>query len=77
MVALRNGSKAAIGSVWVFNIIGTVDLLYALSHQEVVPQLGAAWFIPTMLVPVLLITHFMIFANLFKPASVAKKSLAT
>ena len=77
MVALRNGSKAAIGSVWVFNIVGTVDLLYALSHQEVVPQLGAAWFIPTMLVPVLLITHFMIFANLFKPAIATKKSLTT
>lgn len=52
--------------VWVFNIVGTVDLLYALSHPDAVPSLGAAWYIPTFFVPLLLITHFMIFARLLR-----------
>ena len=35
------------------------------SHAQAVPHLGAAWYIPTFLVPVLLVTHFMIFTRLF------------
>jgi hypothetical protein len=67
LVLLRNKWKGAIGMVWLFNIVGTVDLLNALRHVDVAPKFGAAWYIPTMLVPVLLVTHFMIFTRLFKP----------
>ena len=49
---------------WIFNIVGTVDLVNALRHQGVVDLLGAAWFIPTFLVPLLLVTHFLIFTQL-------------
>jgi hypothetical protein len=62
--------------VWLFNIIGTLDLLYALSHEQAVPHLGAAWYIPTFWVPVLLVTHGMIFARLLKKTS-AQGSEAT
>ncbi len=66
LIALRSGWAGASALVWLFNIVGTVDLLNALRQAEVVPDLGAAWYIPTFLVPLLLVTHFMIFARLLK-----------
>ncbi len=69
LIALRTGWRGTLALVWVFNIVGTVDLLNALRHQDVVPNFGAAWFIPTFLVPLLLVTHFMMFARLLKPGA--------
>ena len=60
--------SGAIGLVWVFNIVGTVDLANALRHVDVVSGFGAVWYIPTMLVPLLLVTHFMMFARLVRGA---------
>ncbi|MFQ5961997.1 MAG: hypothetical protein ACE5MG_11435 [Candidatus Methylomirabilales bacterium] len=65
IVALRNRWPLALGLTWLANIEGTVDLLNALRHP-VVPHLGSAWYIPTFVVPALLVTHFMIFAMLVK-----------
>lgn len=56
--------------VWLFNIVGTLDLLKALSHAEVVPTLAGTWYIPTFLVPLLLVSHMMIFARLIKGPSI-------
>ena len=69
LMALRKGWRGAIGMVWLFNIVGTIDLLNALRHADVVPQLGAAWYIPTFFVPLLLVTHFMIFSVLLRSKS--------
>ncbi len=66
LIALRTGWAGALALVWLFNIVGTVDLLNALRQANVVPDLGAAWYIPTFLVPLLLVTHFMIFARLLR-----------
>ena len=66
LIALRTGRAGALVLVWLFNIIGTVDLLNALRQADVVPDLGAAWYIPTFFVPLLLVTHFMIFARLLR-----------
>ncbi len=66
LFALRTGWAGALALVWLFNIVGTVDLLNALRQANVVPDLGAAWYIPTFLVPALLVTHFMIFARLLR-----------
>ena len=69
MNALRGGcTNKALALVWIFNTIGALDLLFALSHVAVVPLFGAAWYIPTFLVPVLLVSHFMIFKRLLSPA---------
>ncbi len=73
LVLLRSGRKGAMGAVWLFNVVGTVDLLNALRHVEVAPNFGAAWYIPTFLVPLLLVTHFMIFARLLKPLTNPEK----
>ncbi len=66
LITLRIGWTGALALVWLFNIVGTVDLLNALRHVNVAPDFGAAWYIPTFLVPTLLVTHFMIFARLLK-----------
>ena len=59
-------SRLGIGLVWAFNLWGSADLLYAYYQGRVgvgvVPgQLGAAYFIPTVVVPLLLVTHGLVF----------------
>ncbi len=66
LIAIRTSWAGAIALVWLFNVVGTVDLLSALSRADAVPYLGAAWYIPTFFVPLLLVTHFMIFARLLR-----------
>ncbi len=66
LIALRTGWGAALPLVWLFNVVGTVDLLNALRQANVVPDMGATWYIPTLFVPLLLVTHFMIFARLLR-----------
>jgi hypothetical protein len=56
--------------VWVFNLWGTVDLLNVFYQGNAVGllpgQLGATYFIPTLLVPLLLITHGLVFRILLQ-----------
>ena len=56
----------AISTVWTFNVWGAVDLLYAIYEGEIGVRigpgsLGAAFFIPTVVVPPLLVPHGLIF----------------
>jgi hypothetical protein len=64
-------SAAGIAVVWIFNLWGTADLLnsfYQGPHSGLLAgQLGAAYFIPTLLVPLLLITHGLAFRILLLP----------
>jgi hypothetical protein len=61
------GSWLGTVVVWVLNIVGTVDLLNAFYQGNnlglgTTPGLqGAAYFIPTVLVPLLLVTHALMF----------------
>ena len=67
LVALRLRWPVALPLVWIFNIEGTVDLLYAVGqgmYQSAAGGMGAAFWIPAVLVPALLVTHYMIFALL-------------
>ena len=66
LVALRGGWGLALPVVWLFNIVGTVDLLNALRQADAVPHLLTTWYIPTFLVPLLLVTHTMIFVRLLR-----------
>jgi hypothetical protein len=64
-------SRLGIGPVWVFNLWGTADLLFAYYQGRigvgVMPgQLGAAYFIPTVVVPLLLVTHVLVFRLLLQ-----------
>jgi hypothetical protein len=64
VLLLRAQWSGAIGLVWLFNIVGTLDLANALRHVDVVSGFGSVWYIPTMLVPLLLVTHVMMFGRL-------------
>jgi hypothetical protein len=70
------GSTLGIILAWAFNILGSADLLYAFYegnrvHLDSAPGLqGAAYFIPTVLVPLLLITHALVFLLLLKRGGV-------
>lgn len=54
-------SAAGIAAAWIFSIWGSVDLLnvfYQAGHAGLLAgQLGATFFLPTLFVPLLLITH--------------------
>jgi hypothetical protein len=67
------GTQLGIITVWVFNIVGTIDLLNAFyqgNRLGIVPgQQGAAYFIPTVLVPLLLVTHALVFRILLRTDS--------
>ena len=58
-------SQLGIVLVWVFNLWGSADLLYAFYEGNRIGldpgQLGAAYFIVTVLVPLLFITHGLVF----------------
>jgi len=70
MMLLAKRARRAIPAVWVFNIWGMADLLYAIyagAHAQIRPEsLGAAFYLPTAIVPPLLVTHFLIFALLIR-----------
>jgi hypothetical protein len=70
LVAIRHRWVAMVPLVWLFNIVGVLDLANALSHIEAVPHFQSAWYIPTFVVPVLLVTHCMMFARLLRPAEI-------
>ena len=65
--------KAGIGLAWIFNIWGSADILNAFYQGNaaglMAGQLGAAYFIPTFFVPLLLITHALAFRILLQPQS--------
>jgi hypothetical protein len=63
-------SRAGIVAAWAFNLWGFADLLnafYQANGAKLLPgQLGAAYFIPTLFVPLLLITHVLVFRILLR-----------
>ena len=71
-LALYGRASWAIAIVWVFNIWGTLDLLNAI-YQGLIGvgigpgSLGAAFYIPTVVVPPLLVLHGLIFSILLRP----------
>ena len=64
-------SAAGVAAVWIFNLWGTVDLFnafYQANHAGLTAgQLGSTYFIPTFIVPLLLITHGLAFRILLQP----------
>jgi hypothetical protein len=73
------GQQSSLGIVlaWAFNLWGSADLLYAFyqgSRVGLVPgQLGAAYFIPTVVVPLLLMTHGLMFRLLLQRDTAIEK----
>ena len=66
---LHSGGPLGIPLAWIFNIVGTLDLFYAVfrgTQLGVGPQLGGAYFIPVLVVPALLVSHFLVFQILLR-----------
>jgi len=63
-------SKAGAVLAWIFNLWGSADLLnafYQANHAGLLAgQLGSTYFIPTLVVPLLLITHGVAFRILLQ-----------
>jgi hypothetical protein len=63
-------STPGVALAWIFSLLGTADLLnafYQANHAGLLAgQLGAAFFLPTLIVPLLLITHGLAFRILLQ-----------
>ena len=73
LISLPSTSGVAIA--WIFNVWGTADLFnafYQANHAGLLPgQLGATYFIPILVVPLLLITHGLAFRILLQHQNVS------
>ena len=67
-------SASGVVLAWIFSVWGSADLLnafYQANHAGITAgQLGATYFIPTFVVPLLLITHVLTFRILLQHQSV-------
>ena len=66
-VAMR--ARTAKLLVWVFNVVGSLDLIDAITLATVydaAPFMGAAYWIPAFWVPALLVTHYLTFLVLLR-----------
>jgi hypothetical protein len=77
----RLGTSFGSLLVWAFSLWGTADLLYAFyagNQGGLQPgRLGAAYFIVTLAVPLLLVTHGLIFRLLLQNERTAARARAT
>ena len=71
LVSLPRGAGIVIA--WIFNLWGSADLLNAFYQANdagvMAGQLGSTYFIPTLIVPLLLITHGLAFRILLQHQS--------
>ena len=80
LAALRTRFSGML--VWIFNVFGTADLLNAfyqgsrLSLADSPGLLGAGYFIPIFGVPLLLITHVLVFRLLMRKEAAAPSRVA-
>ena len=69
LAAVVPRSSLARPLVGLFNIVGTIDLIIAISLATIyaaAPYMGPAYWIPAFWVPALLVTHYVIFVLLGK-----------
>ncbi len=63
-------SRLGIALAWIVNVWGAADLVNAFYLAQATglspSQLGAAFYIPTFVVPLLFVTHFLMFRTLFR-----------
>jgi hypothetical protein len=65
--AVAKNARSAKPLVWLFNIVGTLDLIDAIALATVYgvqPYMGPAYWIPAFWVPALLVTHYITFVIL-------------
>ncbi|MGH8498975.1 MAG: hypothetical protein ACRERV_09245 [Methylococcales bacterium] len=79
--AIRRELAAAVPLVWIFNIVGVTDLIYAniatFTEQVDPAQLGAAYYLAVLNVPAMIVVHIIIFVYLSKRKNITLGSKAT
>jgi len=69
IAALAANARGARVLVWIFNIVGSLDLVVAIALATVfvaAPSMGPAYWIPAFWVPALLVTHYIAFIVLLR-----------
>ena len=77
IAGLRLRWAVAIPLVWLFNLVGTLDLLNAVFQgfrHNADGHLGATYFIPAVVVPALLVSHYLVFSLLVRRQPIAVAS---
>jgi hypothetical protein len=77
IAGLKGQWTIATPLVWVFNLVGSLDLLNALAQGvQFVPNgdFGAMYFIPAIIVPALLVSHGIIFLILLKGTTIEQSN---
>ena len=67
LYAIRRDKPFKLKAMWVFNVVGTIDLINAISMGAIYnigPYMGASYWIPSFWVPALLVTHYIVFKKL-------------
>jgi hypothetical protein len=67
--AVATRARIAPLLVWLFNIVGTIDLIDAIvlaTVYDASPYMGPAYWIPAFWVPALLVTHYITFIVLLR-----------
>ena len=76
LAALRLRWGGALALVWVFNVVGSLDLVYALTQgtlSHAAAGMGATFWIPAFVVPALLVTHTLVFRLLLLPSDAPRR----
>jgi len=69
IAALRARSAVAVPLAWIFSVVGLADFanaFYQAAGADVPNHLGAAYYVPIVIVPAALVTHVMIVALLLQ-----------
>jgi hypothetical protein len=70
LACVRTGNAAAVPLVWLFNIVGLLDLIYAnvsTFKDRVDPTyLGVSYYLAVLNVPAMVVVHVVIFAYLLR-----------
>jgi len=67
IVPVMRNSPTALPLLWLFNVVGTLDLVSAITLATLYKApvyMGAAYWIPAFWVPALLVTHYIVFIML-------------
>lgn len=66
--ALRSNQPFTVPLLWLFNVVGLLDLVYAnvatFTEQVNPAQLGASYYLAVLNVPAMIVVHIIIFAYL-------------
>src|SRR5687768_12961230 len=80
VVLVRSGSRGGVAAAWVFNVVGLLDALRncLVGMLERAPEhMGAMVFVPAYGVPVLLVSHVLIFKLLLEDRAARRRQPAS